>query len=107
MTYRNPFGLAAGMDKRAEALRGWETLGLGFIEIGGVTAEEQTGNPKPRMFRSGTQKPLSTEWVSTIPGSVKIAKQLEISLQSHRITKRSPLGQSWQIEAHTTFRSTR
>ena len=29
--YDNPLGLAAGMDKKAEALRGWESLGLGFI----------------------------------------------------------------------------
>ena len=77
MTYRNPFGLAAGMDKRAEALRGWETLGLGFIEIGGVTAEEQTGNPKPRMFRSGTSKALVNRMGFNNPGSLKIAKQLE------------------------------
>ena len=55
-TYPNPVGLPAGMDKRAEAIRGWESLGLGFIEIGGVTALEQGGNPKPRMFRSGASK---------------------------------------------------
>lgn len=51
-TYKNPFGLAAGMDKNGIALRGWERIGLGFIEIGGVTQHEQEGNPKPRMFLS-------------------------------------------------------
>ena len=50
--YSHPFGLAAGMDKKAEALVGWETIGLGFIEVGGITQHEQDGNPKPRMFRS-------------------------------------------------------
>jgi dihydroorotate dehydrogenase len=49
MEYNHPFGLAAGMDKRAEALRGWESIGLAFSEIGGVTMLEQEGNPKPRL----------------------------------------------------------
>ena len=30
--YIHPFGNAAGLDKKAEALRGWETIGLSFIE---------------------------------------------------------------------------
>ena len=75
--YPTPFGLAAGMDKRAEAIRGWESLGLGFIEIGGVTALEQGGNPKPRMFRSGTSKALVNRMGFNNPGSENIAAQLE------------------------------
>jgi dihydroorotate dehydrogenase len=75
--YPNPFGLAAGMDKRAEALRGWTTLGLGFIEIGGVTAEEQLGNPKPRMFRSGASKALVNRMGFNNPGSANMAEQLK------------------------------
>ena len=77
MTYKNPFGLAAGMDKRAEALRGWESLGLGFIEIGGVTAEEQPGNPKPRMFRSGSSRALVNRMGFNNPGSENIARKLD------------------------------
>ena len=38
--YDHPFGLAAGMDKKAEALRGWESSGLAVSEIGGVTMHE-------------------------------------------------------------------
>ena len=76
MAYKNPFGLAAGMDKRAEALRGWESLGLGFIEIGGVTAEEQPGNPKPRMVRSGTSMALVNRMGFNNPGSENIARKL-------------------------------
>ena len=37
LNFPNPLGLAAGMDKKAEAMTGWETLGFGFIEIGGIT----------------------------------------------------------------------
>jgi dihydroorotate dehydrogenase len=51
LTFPNPIGLAAGMDKYAAALPVWEGLGFGFCELGGVTWHPQPGNPKPRMFR--------------------------------------------------------
>ena len=47
----NPVGLAAGLDKNGEALRGLSRLGFGFVECGSVTPLPQAGNPKPRLFR--------------------------------------------------------
>jgi dihydroorotate dehydrogenase len=47
----NPVGLAAGLDKNAEALRGLSRLGFGFVECGSVTPLAQAGNPRPRLFR--------------------------------------------------------
>ncbi|CAN5248318.1 quinone-dependent dihydroorotate dehydrogenase [soil metagenome] len=47
----NPVGLAAGLDKNAEALAGLSRLGFGFLECGSVTPLAQTGNPRPRLFR--------------------------------------------------------
>jgi dihydroorotate dehydrogenase len=47
----NPIGLAAGLDKNAEALTGLSRLGFGFVEAGSVTPRPQPGNPKPRLFR--------------------------------------------------------
>jgi len=47
----NPVGLAAGLDKNGEALRGLSRLGFGFIECGSVTPLPQPGNPRPRLFR--------------------------------------------------------
>ncbi len=76
MQFRNPLGLAAGMDKKAEAMKGWETLGFGFIEVGGITEHEQTGNPKPRMFRSSKHKALVNRMGFNNPGSVKMASHL-------------------------------
>ena len=49
--FRNPVGLAAGLDKNAAHLAGLATLGFGFLEAGTVTPRPQPGNPKPRMFR--------------------------------------------------------
>ncbi len=47
----NPVGLAAGLDKNGEALRGLSRLGFGFVECGSVTPRAQPGNPRPRLFR--------------------------------------------------------
>jgi dihydroorotate dehydrogenase len=52
LKFPNPIGLAAGMDKHAEAVPAWEALGFGFIELGGVTWHPQPGNPPPRLFRA-------------------------------------------------------
>lgn len=51
LIFRNPIGLAAGMDKNSVALSAWDALGFGFAETGTVTPLPQEGNPKPRMFR--------------------------------------------------------
>ena len=51
ITFPNPVGLAAGLDKNAAYIDGLSALGFGFIEIGTVTPRPQPGNPKPRLFR--------------------------------------------------------
>ena len=75
-TYDHPFGLAAGMDKNATALGGWESVGLAFIEIGGVTMLQQDGNPKPRMFRADVSKALVNRMGFNNAGSEAIAAKL-------------------------------
>jgi dihydroorotate dehydrogenase len=50
-TFDNPVGVAAGFDKNAEIPGAIAALGFGHVEVGGVTAEPQTGNQRPRMFR--------------------------------------------------------
>jgi dihydroorotate dehydrogenase len=52
LSFPNPVGLAAGMDKNAEALPAWSALGFGFTELGAVTWHPQPGNPAPRVFRA-------------------------------------------------------
>ena len=51
LDFPNRVGLAAGLDKNADYLRGLGKLGFGFIEVGTVTPRAQDGNPKPRLFR--------------------------------------------------------
>jgi dihydroorotate dehydrogenase len=51
ITFPNPVGLAAGLDKDGSYIDGLAALGFGSIEIGTVTPRAQPGNPRPRMFR--------------------------------------------------------
>ena len=51
LTFPNPVGLAAGLDKDAKVFNELASLGFGFIEIGTLTPKAQTGNDKPRLFR--------------------------------------------------------
>jgi dihydroorotate dehydrogenase len=49
--FKNPVGLAAGMDKDSKLFNEFGDLGFGFVEIGTVTPKAQPGNDKPRSFR--------------------------------------------------------
>ncbi len=51
LTFLNPIGLAAGLDKNGEYIDALAALGFGFIEVGTVTPRPQSGNPLPRLFR--------------------------------------------------------
>lgn len=51
LKFRNPVGLAGGLDKNGEFYNDLGNFGFGFVEIGSLTPEPQPGNPKPRLFR--------------------------------------------------------
>ncbi|MFC3532839.1 quinone-dependent dihydroorotate dehydrogenase [Vogesella facilis] len=51
LTFPNPVGLAAGLDKNGDHIDALAALSFGFIEIGTITPRPQDGNPKPRLFR--------------------------------------------------------
>jgi len=51
LSFPNPVGVAAGFDKNAHVPGALAALGFGSVEVGGVTAERQPGNPRPRLFR--------------------------------------------------------
>ncbi|EOU2464219.1 quinone-dependent dihydroorotate dehydrogenase [Vibrio navarrensis] len=51
LTFRNPVGLAAGLDKNGECIEAFDAMGFGFVEVGTVTPRPQFGNDKPRLFR--------------------------------------------------------
>ena len=51
LNFPNPIGMSAGFDKNAEVPDALLRLGFGFVEIGTVTPQPQSGNPRPRLFR--------------------------------------------------------
>ena len=51
LVFPNPVGLAAGVDKDAEAIAGFFGMGFGSVEVGTLTPKPQPGNPRPRLFR--------------------------------------------------------
>jgi len=51
LTFPNPVGLAAGLDKNGAYIDALASLGFGFLEVGTVTPRPQPGNPLPRLFR--------------------------------------------------------
>jgi dihydroorotate dehydrogenase len=51
LEFPNPVGLAAGFDKDAIGYEALGALGFGFVEVGTLTGQPQSGNPKPRLFR--------------------------------------------------------
>jgi dihydroorotate dehydrogenase len=51
ITFDNPLGLAAGLDKDGDCIDALGAMGFGSIEVGTVTPRPQPGNDKPRLFR--------------------------------------------------------
>lgn len=58
LTFPNPVGLAAGLDKNGELYNELSWFGFSFEEIGSLTPEPQPGNPKPRLFRLPQDKAI-------------------------------------------------
>ncbi|AFP84793.1 quinone-dependent dihydroorotate dehydrogenase [secondary endosymbiont of Ctenarytaina eucalypti] len=50
IAFKNPLGLAAGLDKNGDCIDALGAMGFGFIEVGTVTPRAQEGNAKPRLF---------------------------------------------------------
>jgi len=75
--FPNPVGVAAGFDKNAEIPRTLEALGFGHVEIGGVTAERQPGNPQPRLFRLPEDGALINRMGFNNEGADRIGRRLD------------------------------
>ena len=74
--FPNPVGLAPGFDKNAEFYNEIAALGFGFVEIGTVTAQQQPGNPTPRLFRLKPDSALINRMGFNNHGSEVVAERL-------------------------------
>jgi dihydroorotate dehydrogenase len=92
VNFRNPIGLAAGLDKNGVALPAWAAMGFGFVEIGTVTAKAQPGNPKPRIFRFPEQEALINRLGFNNDGAATIANRLRKLRESGRWPRNCRVG---------------
>jgi dihydroorotate dehydrogenase len=77
LTFPNPVGLAAGMDKDAVAIPAWAALGFGFVEVGTVTWHAQAGNPRPRLYRLTSSEAIINRMGFNNSGAEAMAGRLE------------------------------
>jgi dihydroorotate dehydrogenase len=76
LSFEGPFGLAAGFDKNAIAIRALGEIGFSHVEIGTVTAIAQSGNEAPRLFRLKKDRALINRMGFNNDGAEVIAKRL-------------------------------
>ncbi|MBP2001269.1 dihydroorotate dehydrogenase [Paenibacillus shirakamiensis] len=75
--FPTPVGLAAGLDKNAEAVAGFSAVGFGFMEVGTVTPLAQPGNELPRLFRLPPDEALVNRMGFNNHGASQMASRLE------------------------------
>jgi len=90
LQFPNAVGLAAGFDKNARAWPAAAAIGFGHVEIGTVTALQQPGNPKPRVFRYPREEAVINRMGFNNDGADLVAKRL--SRQTKPGQRRIPLG---------------
>jgi len=76
LNFESVFGLAAGFDKNAHAVKALGDLGFSHVEIGTVTAIAQSGNEKPRLFRLIEDRALINRMGFNNDGAQVVARRL-------------------------------
>ena len=83
LQFDSVFGLAAGFDKNAHAVKALGDLGFSHVEIGTVTAIAQTGNDKPRLFRLIDDRALINRMGFNNDGAENVAARLAKTRQRY------------------------
>lgn len=83
LEFTNPLGIAGGVDKNAECIDGWWTLGAGFIEVGTVTPRPQDGNGGKILDRDKRAHAVWNKMGFPNRGAEFVARQLKGLYQPH------------------------
>lgn len=78
-------GVAAGLDKQAEAVDGLFDLGFSYVEVGSVTPEPQFGNSRPRYFRLSSDKAVINRLGFPSDGAVAVCHNLQDRVRNYFI----------------------
>jgi len=105
LSFNSPIGLAAGLDKNAQAINFLTYLPFSFVEVGTVTPKAQEGNPKPRLFRYPSEESLRNcmgfnnfgmdQVLKNIKNSDRRGKILGVNLGKNKITE--------NVDAHKDY----
>lgn len=76
ISFPHPIGLAAGLDKNGQVVKGFSSIGFGFVEVGTVTPKPQPGNDLPRLFRLPEDQALINRMGFNNLGTAQMAKNL-------------------------------
>ena len=77
LNFGNPVGMAAGFDKNGRLYNELSNFGFSFVEVGTITPEPQSGNPKPRSFRLVKDKALINRMGFNNDGVESVIKRLK------------------------------
>lgn len=96
MDWSFPVGLAAGLDKNAQAIDFFSSIPFGAVEVGTVTPLAQEGNERPRLFRLKSEESLrncmgfnnagADDIYQNIVGSNRGNKILGVNLGKNKVT---------------------
>jgi dihydroorotate dehydrogenase len=76
LPFANPLGVAAGLDKDAEAVEALIALGFGHVEVGTVTLRAQPGNDRPRVWRVPEQAAIVNAMGFPSDGAATVRQRL-------------------------------
>ncbi|EMY77243.1 dihydroorotate dehydrogenase (fumarate) [Leptospira weilii serovar Ranarum str. ICFT] len=82
--FENPLGMGAGFDKTGELYPFLSRMGFGHIEVGTITGQAQSGNPKPRVFRYPEDRALINRMGFNNPGA-DLAEEIILSQKKTKI----------------------
>ena len=85
LTFPGPIGLAAGLDKNAEAISFLTHLPFGFVEVGTVTPKAQLGNDKPRLWRYPAEESLRNRMGFNNHGAEEMLKNLKAAKRRGKV----------------------
>lgn len=77
LKFKNPLGIAAGFDKNGIAVNQLAAIGFGYVEVGTVTFQPQSGNETPRMFRLPEDEALINRLGFNNQGTPKVIKRVK------------------------------
>ncbi len=77
LKFKNPLGIAAGLDKEGKYFSSIGSLGFSFIEVGTFTPYPQTGNDFPRILRLDNEMSLINRLGFNNPGIIQGVKNIK------------------------------